>query len=944
MNRFSSIFGLLLLLCTTAHAYETTTHAYVTNEAFNRSVLADTSATSVFVRLGFDRLDAARPFQSPLLPLPLFNPDEGAVFTGQGYWDLVPNGSGFNLVARDPYTPFEQRLTNELLANNRLPGFVESKDGQFVYKMQGWMSRGAIREDDLSLGFKRDYDNDSLGNFFRVFNHFYDPVHNVGLGAIAGMSTCTSLQPCLRAVDWATGLVDAMASPSQFDTQSRNHYNWESAREAEFRALTSRRDHNGNGTYEASDAQADSEERYFMWSTTLRALGDVVHLIQDMAQPQHTRQDIHSPFITSAARQTFEAFTDLRVIRDFSQQNQNKSVLREINGGFPSEGYVTQPFLGIGSPAYPTVSFAMLRSYFTTQPANPSGSPTVAQLLGRRGMADFSNRTFFTDGTPPSLFSSFPLPPNDLSDAGYSIQPNEGTLWVNNSRVTYSQLTRAVTDAVDPTYIDPVSQQYAGKIPLLTAGSWYNYALLLAIPETAFSVDLYNYTVMADVLLPRALAYSTGAINYFFRGQLTLSSPPDGLYAVTDQGTPHAVNAQGYPCLGTATNDGCAIFGFTLVRVRVKNTTPDITESGSGTVVPQTMHDGQLVAVARYHRNPCYQPDLSGEYVRKPDGSLTVPSGCSIAQTRTAYQEISVSAPLAIDANGNFPGTNDGSNACANVGNIQTGATATCADSGGVLGEFDFSTDPIPINATDLFIQVVYRGPLGQELDGIAVGTKDILEPNFYTVWNNTDWFIYNGVWTLPENVPDPPVVPADAASGPLTADIVCFSGQLISGLATGQQLDPARFFRTAVLADIQPLQLGEVTVFDNQISYVTDGPMPSTQRQADTEQGANYAPDPIPFYGRGTTLGLSFAQYYQYYGDIDQDQYIAVLKLEPTLGDPSSPGIALPVGLQFTSEPEENCSYYFPGPYTTVSTPLNPVAGPTGATGSSQSGSRLPH
>ena len=32
------------------------------------------------------------------------------------------------------------------------------------------------------------------------------------------------------------------------------------------------------------------------WATTFRSLGDVVHLLQDMAQPQHTRNDSHSGF------------------------------------------------------------------------------------------------------------------------------------------------------------------------------------------------------------------------------------------------------------------------------------------------------------------------------------------------------------------------------------------------------------------------------------------------------------------------------------------------------------------------------------------------------------------------------------------------------------------------------------------------------------------------
>ena len=34
-----------------------------------------------------------------------------------------------------------------------------------------------------------------------------------------------------------------------------------------------------------------SDERNKYWATTFRALGDAVHLIEDMAQPQHTRNE-----------------------------------------------------------------------------------------------------------------------------------------------------------------------------------------------------------------------------------------------------------------------------------------------------------------------------------------------------------------------------------------------------------------------------------------------------------------------------------------------------------------------------------------------------------------------------------------------------------------------------------------------------------------------------
>ena len=38
---------------------------------------------------------------------------------------------------------------------------------------------------------------------------------------------------------------------------------------------------------------------------------------------------------------------------------------------------------------------------------------------------------------------------------------------------------------------------------------------------------------------------------------------------------------------------------------------------------------------------------------------------------------------------------------------------------------------PIPINASDLFLQVVYRGPLGDEANAVVVATKDISSQPF---------------------------------------------------------------------------------------------------------------------------------------------------------------------------------------------------------------------
>ena len=65
---------------------------------------------------------------------------------------------------------------------------------------------------------------------------------------------------------------------------------------------------------------------------------------------------------------------------------------------------------------------------------------------------------------------------------------------------------------------------------------------------------------------------------------------------------------------------------------------------------------------------------------------------------------------------------------------------------GGSLGpnseaeiRFNFAS-PIPINATDIYLQVVFRGQLGNETDAVVVATKNVSEPNYIAVVNDLDY------------------------------------------------------------------------------------------------------------------------------------------------------------------------------------------------------------
>jgi hypothetical protein len=125
------------------------------------------------------------------------------------------------------------------------------------------------------------------------------------------------------------------------------------------------------------------------------------------------------------------------------------------------------------------------------------------------------------------------------------------------------------------------------------------------------------------------------------------------------------------------------------------------------------MAQGEFRAVAKFRRNTCYTPDLSGQL--KQGMSQSAVNAC-----RSNVEEIVVSEPL---LQSSWP----------------EGEQVLEYDKPRDM-TFKFTQNPIPIEATDLYLQVVFRGKLGEEIDAVAVGTKDISEPTFFGVANMRDY------------------------------------------------------------------------------------------------------------------------------------------------------------------------------------------------------------
>lgn len=189
-------FALLLLACfcaQTTSAYELTTHGAMTNEAYRRSTLSNLS----FIRmLGIDDT-VADPFDAR-------------------YYDV----SGGNVYSREVFGDYEGRIIRKV--------------GVPPLSIPGWLMRGAIREDDLGyiLGVSSGADphDDPYGSFFRVFNHFYDPIFNRPLTVGIGFGE--------TAPNWGLGTRDALVAAPLPNPTRRNHFTIVDARESMWRALT----------------------------------------------------------------------------------------------------------------------------------------------------------------------------------------------------------------------------------------------------------------------------------------------------------------------------------------------------------------------------------------------------------------------------------------------------------------------------------------------------------------------------------------------------------------------------------------------------------------------------------------------------------------------------------------------------------------------------------
>ncbi len=395
--------------------------------------------------------------------------------------------------------------------------FPNSEGGTDSFKIEDLIQLGAEFEDGCPTRLEPCVAGTEAPNKYHVFNHFYDPQQNIPLtlaGKVLGQ----------KSIDWATERNgDYNVGSYVFDLDGASlfyrapqSYSFKDARTYQLTALTA----------------STLAERKRNAGLMFQSLGNIVHHLQDMAQPDHVRNDLHCPDPCK-----YTPFYDPSTLEYFTNE------LAKYHPIELKAAYMT-------NLPYPPVVFKKPEQYWENN---------------GQGMAEFTAKNFVSPGTNfsggldngvlkavPRDSSKHPLPTGNgaafgtksedvgnLSLTAYQWGVKEGELGIPrlsqlNGKVTF--VTAAINDPYNNiTHNDVKISTYSVFANDLKKHCASNNKV--CIKTSFFSLNHFNYDSYLKVLLPRAVAFSAGMMDFFFRGKITLEKDTDSVWKINNRST-----------------------------------------------------------------------------------------------------------------------------------------------------------------------------------------------------------------------------------------------------------------------------------------------------------------------------------------------------------------------------------------------------------------------
>lgn len=315
----------------------------------------------------------------------------------------------------------------------------------------------------------------------RARHHFHDPYRNAGLDNKTEHPVWADILDQLSMLKYGLSFDLTGASTlkrasgtegSQWENEYENYFAWPDARDYFYKAFT----------------QESEEEREHYLALTFLSLGHVLHLLEDMGVPPHTRND----FIEAHFKVT------------------------KLPWGNPLEKYVESETETSGIPSRwldgwsPQAKiFSKIADYWDI--GSYSGQYVGTSPLSNWGLSEQTNYQFLSQST---IFrendgTKYYFPHPDANNVTGYTEP--GVYSRDSNLVNYRYIS-----GYDITHL--ARQKYIEKYAYM-AGMPYPLPMGTAVYHTTF--DDLVYEDYAKATLPRTIDYTTGLANYFFRGRLS---------------------------------------------------------------------------------------------------------------------------------------------------------------------------------------------------------------------------------------------------------------------------------------------------------------------------------------------------------------------------------------------------------------------------------------
>jgi hypothetical protein len=328
----------------------------------------------------------------------------------------------------------------------------------------------------------------------RSRHHFYDP-QNGGSSGTAG----------LRSADWiletvvhpVTGVPAPVTLPGQ-------EYSYRDALEYFYQSLT----------------LADDQTRRIFAGLMFRSLGHVVHHLQDMAQPQHVRNDAHcdatSDFPGIALFCLFLGQHNPSFFEKYTNQRINSIDLGnriELPGGIRTVRDFWDNVSGSGAAQLTSLNFVSDATNFQSQdgisfkshPGYPSPMPLqdlVPVELSQLLLED----TFMTPAIRQAILRRTACSFDPEKDCIVNFIQSRGTGEGNQAHVLSNPRSSSISIFDE----ELRSRNIEINDPFLPS----------FIIKRLITLNRYNFESIYPFVLPLAVSYSTGLIDHFFRGRL----------------------------------------------------------------------------------------------------------------------------------------------------------------------------------------------------------------------------------------------------------------------------------------------------------------------------------------------------------------------------------------------------------------------------------------